>query len=260
MKKIVYVARAEFQRGTYALPFAAQIVLTLVWLFMNVLDIVTNEQMLAVCCWRQLLDRATTDTFNFAELILILGTVSFAWSFREDRASGFLRPVLQRVRVRDYCLAKFLAVALLSFLASTVAILVFVLLSQFLPLAPFVPAEYLQGSYLSFAVENGSLVYLIARCLVTGLTCSLAAVIALAASSWVDNLFVVLLAPFILYQFIDITQEMLESKVMVSSFLFGQPLNDPGAALLATSAVMLAGMLLAGIYFYLGVATGREML
>ena len=82
--------------------------------------IATNDQMLAVCCWWQLLDRATTDTFNFAELILILGTVSFAWSFREDRAGGFLRPVLQRAR--DSCLAKFLALALLSFLASTVAI------------------------------------------------------------------------------------------------------------------------------------------
>lgn len=260
MNKMLSVKKTECKRGMQSHAFIAQIFLMFFWMILNVLDTVTNANLLPILCWQQLLDRATTDTFLFAELILILGTVSFSWSFREDRSSGFLRSMLQRVRVWDYCIAKFLAVGLLSFLASTSAIVLFVLLSQFLPLASSGQAECLQGNYLSFVADSGSLIYLFARCLVTGLTCSLAAVIALAVSAWFDNLFVVLLAPFMLYQFLGFMLEMIKSKVQISSFLFGQPLTNPDTALLATSGGMLAGMLLAGIYFYLGVATGRDML
>lgn len=258
MSTILRVAKAEFRRGLRSASFISQIILLLIWMGMNLLPIMTNEQILHISCWQDLLSHATTNEYYFADLVLLLGTVSFSWSFLEDRESNFLRQVLQRIPLRDYCLAKLLTVSILSFLAAVAAIWVFVLLLQLLPLTS---ADNLMGftnEYLPFVAQGQSLLYLLARCILTGLSCSLAAVVALATSAWINNLFVAVLFPFIFYQFLGLVLALSNSQNILELYLFQRPLDDPLASLAMASAGLLIGIALAGLCFYNGVVKERD--
>lgn len=258
MNTKLHISMVEFKRGIRSSAFLSQILLMLFWMVINVLPVLTNAQSLRFSCWQSLLSQATTYEFYFADLVLIISTVSFAWSFLEDCDSHFLRTVYQRISLREYCTAKILAVSAVSFFASSVSILFFVLLSQFLPLAAYDNLSGYENEYLPFVARGQSLLYLLARFLVTGLSCSLAAVVALAISAWIDNLFVVVLFPFILYQFIELILTLMDSRNSIASFLFRRPLNDPTVSLFLTIAGMSVSIAIAGQCFYYGIAKGRE--
>ncbi len=258
MSTLHRATKAEFKRGLRSATFISQIIFVLIWMGMNVLPSLTNEKILHISCWQDLLSHATTNEYYFADLVLILGTVSFSWSFLEDRESNFLRQILQRIQLRDYCLAKILTVSALSFLAAGAAILVFALLLQFLPMAS---ADNLLGftnEYLPFVARGQSLLYLLSRCMLTGLSCSLAAVVALAISAWINNLFVAVLFPFIFYQFMGLVLSLLNRQNIFELYLFQRPLDDPLASLAMASAGLLIGIALAGLCFYNGVVKERD--
>lgn len=244
-----HIFRAEFRRGIQTPYFLTQILLMLLCMGMNILvDLMGDFSY----CWQMLLSSACTRIEYFAELFLIIGAVSFAWSYNEDRATGFLRPILQRVDVWLYCWAKFLTVAILSFLASTIALILFALLVQLLPLVPPDTTWMREAgsNYLSFVGQGQSLSFFLARCLITGLTCSLSAVVSLAVSAWVDNLFVILMAPFLMFHIWERLIELLQVwKLSCYPLLFGQILEDPGASVLRASLILLTAIVIVGESF-----------
>ena len=190
----------EIQRSMRSKAFLLQLVLLLVWMYLNSFDIFTSEIYMLGFCWQAVLNQATTSQFNFANLLMILGTIGYAWSYCTDHDGGYDGEAVRRVGPVAYGTAKLTATLLSSFCAASLAVLLYALFLQALSLPPS-NATYLWGAtaYLSLVAEGNSGLYLLFRCLVTGLSCSLAACIALTVSAFVQNLYTTLLSPLLLF-------------------------------------------------------------
>ena len=141
--------------------------------------------------------------FNFAisnqevlaDLLLPLAALPYAWSFLQDRESGFELQAVERVGARAYGLAKLLSVGAAAFLAVAAAMFLFLagLYAMGMETLPGYPLN--NNQYYAIASAGHVGLFYLVRITIAGLTGSLAAVFALTVSSFLSNSYVALLAP-----------------------------------------------------------------
>lgn len=198
-----------------------------------------------------LLDKATTSLLDMAPLLLPIATVAYSGSYLMDRESSFWEQAVQRVGVRAYGCARVLSAALSPFLAVGAAILIYTLVG----LAWGIPATGSQPmppmGYLMLAEGGHFLPYLLARIVVTGLSCALASVFALTVSAFLRNTYVTLLAPLIAYYLIMILCGMLlcPNVLNLTNLLFLQPFENALFSLVWTTVYLLTLTVLCGQLF-----------
>ena len=188
--------------------------------------------------------------FNFAisnqevlaDLLLPLAALPYAWSFLQDRESGFELQAVERVGARAYGLAKLLSVGAAAFLAVAAAMFLFLagLYAMGMETLPGYPLNNNQHYAIASAGHVG-LFYLV-RITIAGLTGSLAAVFALTVSSFLSNSYVALLAPLLGFY----TSQVLHSLLIprLSAFrldfvFFYQPIAGSASFSFLWSAVYL---------------------
>lgn len=146
----------------------------------------------------------------FYWMLPILAVLPFGMSFYWDRKNGYIKNIVTRIEKKKYLLSKFIAV----FLSAGTA-LVLPLLLNFMLTAGWLPAlqpECSTGDYPIFANSMWSelfytkpLLYVILFLVIDFILAGSLAIIALAAVYWLDNVFVVLLSPFLVYWIADTT-------------------------------------------------------
>lgn len=186
--------RVEFKRSISSVSFVLQILLLFAMMCLNNIEVFSgthrSEGLL------ETISIGLTDS-SFSYLLLLLGAISYAWSYCVDHNCGFEKEAVARIGPSRYGVGKHLAAVCSSILAAELSILLFVLFQ----LARGEGMEYiLSGNeYLGLVESHGMGTYLCCRMIVTGLSCGFAAGLALAVSAYCRNIYLSMLAPLMLY-------------------------------------------------------------
>lgn len=242
--------RVDLHRAILAKPFFLTIFLVLAWQCLNCFSAIPSTFLLAqsnivyvVSCGLGL---------GFCnELLLPIGAVSYAWSFLQDRESGFEPQAVERVGARAYGVAKVVSTGLSAFLAAAVAVVLFIAALYLGGLAEFPPYPLDNSLYYSLAAEYGVLPYYLAHIAVTGLGAAMAGVFALTVSAFVQNAYVALISPLLCYYAYQILLGFIPNSRMFSlqNILFNQPLSNARLSLLWAVVFLLTLMALCGRLF-----------
>lgn len=252
MRALTRTLWVELQRSILSVAFCLQTLLLLIWMYLNCFDILSSKWLQSFYCWQSVLNLATTNSLNFASLLMIIGTVSFAWSYCTDHSCGYLGQVTQRIRITTYGISKFAAVIVSSFLSAGIAVLIFSLLLQAWSFPKDV-AKTLTGTaaYLTLVAEGKTALYLISRCLITALSCSLAAALAVTISAYLKNLYAAILSPLLLYLSVDALLALIraDGKLFLRNILFSQCFQDDMKSVLWAACCILDVVVLCGCLF-----------
>ena len=243
--------RVDLRRAILAKSFFLAILLFLAWQFLNCTGIMPSTFFWSNSSIVYVLAYALTDGAAFAVQLLPIGAVPYAWSFLQDRESGFETQAVERVGARAYGVAKVVSTGLSAFLAAAVAIVLFIAILYLGGMAEF-PHHPLDNSlYYSLATEFGVLPYYLAHIVLAGLGAALAAVFALTVSAFVHNAYVALLSPLLVFYAYQILLGFIPNSRLFSldSILFGQPLPNAGLSLLWAVVYLLTLMALCGRLF-----------
>ena len=186
--------RIECKRSIKSVSFVSQILLLFAMMCLNNIEVFSgirsHEGLLST------VSIGLTES-DFSYLLLLLGTISYAWSYCVDHNCGFEKEAVTRVGISRYGIGKLVAAVCSSFLAAELAILLFGLFQ----LARGVGTDdILSGNeYLGLVESHGVGTYLCCRMIVTGLSCGLAAALALAVSAYCRNIYLSMFAPLLLY-------------------------------------------------------------
>lgn len=243
MKAARSVLKVELRRSVCSKTFLLQLGLTLLWMYLNCLEELSSDHGAQGMFVLKLLNTALTNIGYFSHLLLVLGTVSYSWSYCTDLSCGYGKEAVRRAGVRSYGVSKVIAAAVSSFGATVAAIPLFVvfLLLRGFPWNSPNPMLY-TGSYLSLAADGSVFGYLVCRCLVTGLSCSFAAVCSLCASAYIRNMYVSMLIPALLYFVLEILVRAGKFSLMTVMFIQAfpnEPLRSLGWAILYLTALIL---------------------
>lgn len=249
MKALRRALGVDLHRAIFSRAFLLTVLLLMGWLFFNLIfytgsmwsstDIVTQ------------LRGATSGACGLAELLLAIATVPYAWSYVQDRDSGFEAQAVQRMGFRAYGFSKILSVGLSAFLSAAAAIALFlgILYARGLDV---LPSHSLGDSKYFLIIPNGGVfLYYLVRIIVTGLGAAMAAVVALAVSAVVPNVYVALMAPLLWYY---ICQVICFTFIQNAAFdptviLFEQYFTNPWLNFLWVCVLLLTVTALFGRFF-----------
>ena len=248
MKALGRALTVDLRRALVSGRFLLTVGLLLLWQLFN-----CSGTLLSANEWTK---SSAVYAFNFAisnqevlaDLLLPLAALPYAWSFLQDRESGFENQAVERVGFWAYGFAKVLSVALSAFLAAAVSIGLFVGALFLLGLPETQPALEGGEGYLGFAASGHTVGYYLARITITGLSCSLASVFGLMMTAIIRNVFVGLLAPLVGYYLYSVLHAVVSlathslwitQAFRLSGILFYQAFEDPGFSFLWSSVVML---------------------
>ena len=248
MKALGRALRVDLRRSVLSGAFLLTVVLMLAWMCFNSAHYLFNPIRWGQISAAKMLFNATCTSLGLAPLLFAIATVPYAWSFLQDRESGFENQAMERVGFWAYGFAKILSVALSAFLAAAVAIGLFVGALSFLGLPETQNGLEGAGGYLGFAASGHLVGYYLARIVVTGLSCSLASVFGLMMTAMIRNVFVGLLAPLVgyyLYMVLHTVLSFMTHSLWFSRafglnvILFYQTFESPGFSLLWSSVLLL---------------------
>lgn len=206
-------------------------------------------------CVADYMSMATVGNGNLSFLILAIAALPYAWSYCQDKESGFLDSVLERVGIQAYSRARVVSVAASAFLAVQFALLLF---AGFL-LFQQVPATALTadgtGPYTQIAAEGNFLLYYFVRATLTGLTCGLAAEFGLAVTVIITNVHIAFIIPLLGFYAVYIIQMILWELfsfnfegMWIYSF-FGLPFQNRIISFFWSAEWILLLTVLSGWYF-----------
>lgn len=198
MKKIVRAIRVDIARALFSGRFLLSIILLLGWMLFNSSHYLFDESLRADLSAANILHYATTDSVNLALLLLPIATIPYSGSYNLDYDSNFLNQAIGRVGLRAYSFSKFFVTALSSFLSAIISMVIFLFILYLLGFK-FLACTIDTGGYTILAVKGLPILYYFVRFMITGLTCSLAAVFSLMISAYVSNSYVCLMAPLVGY-------------------------------------------------------------
>ena len=224
--------------------------LFLAWQWMNCASVMPSTFIFSQNSIVRILSYALSMGY-FNVLLLPIGAVPYAWSFLQDRESGFETQAVERVGARAYGVAKVVSTGLSAFLAAAVAIVLFIAILYLGGMAEFPHHPLDNSQYYSLATEFGVLPYYLAHIVLAGLGAALAAVFALTVSAFVHNAYVALLSPLLVFYAYQILLGFIPNSRLFSLqlILFEQPLPDAGFSLLWAVVYLLTLMALCGRLF-----------
>ena len=227
MKALRRALKVDLHRAVFSRTFLLTVLLLMGWLFFNLLFYTENV-------WTRVdivtqLNSATSGAFGLAELLLAIATVPYAWSYLQDRNSGFEAQALQRVGFRAYGFSKILSVGLSAFLAAITSIALFlgILYARGLDVLPSHPLS--ESGYFLIIPNGGVFLYYLVHAVVTGLGAAMAAVVALAVSTMVPNVYVALMSPLLWYYIYQVLCSIffLSNAFSLTVILFEQYFANP---------------------------------
>lgn len=191
----------ELRRSLLSGSSLVMLLLLVAWQFFNVLfNILSNTFELE--SWVTLLDWGNNGWF--CDMLLVIATIGYAWSYCQDSECGYRDQALGRVGIGAYCLSKILAVILSAFFTAVVAVGAFALF-WYVTDGPVTDPENVGVSgYLRLVAEGKTGLYLLFRLCHTGLICAWAAVTGLAVSAFVRNTYITILSPLLLYMILNV--------------------------------------------------------
>lgn len=184
----------EFKRSIKSVSFVLQILLLFAMMCLNNIEVFSgthkHEGLLST------ISIGLTGSY-FSYLLLLLGTISYGWSYCADHNCGFEKEAVTRVGPSRYGVGKHVATVCSSILAASFSILLFVLFQ----LARGVGMDDIMSGneYLELVKSHGIGPYLCCRVIVTGLSCGFAAALALVVSAYCRNIYLSMLAPLMFY-------------------------------------------------------------
>lgn len=186
--------RVEFKRSIKSVSFVLQILLLFAMMCLNNIEVFSGTHRAEGIL--ETISIGLTDS-SFSYLLLLLGTISYGWSYCADHNCGFEKEAVTRVGLYRYGVGKHLAAVWSSVLAAVLSVLLFVLFQ----LARGVGMDDIRSGneYLGLVESNGIGAYLCCRVIVTGLSCGFAAGLALVVSAYCRNIYLSMLAPLLLY-------------------------------------------------------------
>ena len=239
--------RVEFKRSIKSVSFILQILLLFAMMCLNNIEVFSGTQKA-----EGLLSTISIGLTNsdFSYLLLLLGTISFGWSYCADHNCGFEKEAVTRVGLSRYGVGKHIAAVCSSILAADLSILLFVLFQ----LARGVGMDdIISGNeYLGLVESHGIGAYLCCRVIVTGLSCGFAAGLALVVSAYCRNIYLSMLTPLMLYltmlsvfrlQLIPIPE------LNPDTILFGRVYGEPMKAFWWAMGYLSILILLCGVFF-----------
>ena len=98
--------------------------LFLAWQWMNCASVMPSTFIFSQNSIVRILSYALS--MGYFNVLLPIGAVPYAWSFLQDRESGFETQAVERVGARAYGVAKVVSTGLSAFLAAAVAVVLFI--------------------------------------------------------------------------------------------------------------------------------------
>lgn len=201
MRPFLRTLQVDLRRSILSMPFVISLVFLLLAQFMAVFSEFTSSAYLAYLDWPYYLNLASTYSLQ-PYAMLIAACLGYAWSYCQDKGSGFFEQAVRRVGFRAYSLSRILSVIISALLAGILSVCLFTLF-------------LLSLNHLGTAVDNNNyenrvvylhLIYLgkpflfvCFRALHNGLVCAMAASVGLAVSAYIPNTHVAVFSPLILY-------------------------------------------------------------
>lgn len=247
MQQLRYTLRVDLRRSILSPCFLLAIVLTLLWLFLNIAEYMVKPSTPDIFYPAELVNAATVyETRSFANLIMVIAATSYSWSYCQDVNSGFLEQIKSRTGIESYAVSRVVTVAGSAFLSTVAALGIFTVF-LFMWLHPEENNIITVGlSYMTVAKENPAL-YFVIRYLITGLTASLSAVFGLMVTGYITNAYMTFMLPLMTYYFLRLVDRFLRFMPRwfnIFHMMFGEPVDEdiPAFFIAATELLLLTAL------------------
>lgn len=261
--------KVDLHRSVISSSFALTVMILILWLAMNSAQYLTSETFLRFCLPESIVNYATTSASTFSSLVLVIAAIPYAWSYCQDKDSGFLIQAEQRIGLRIYGLSRVFSVAVSAFLAAVLAMGLFTVFVH----TQFRGEESRESlantlAYMTLVAEGNTGLYYLIRFTVTGLTCSMGAVLGLMITAYFPSVYLAYLMPLMAYYFWEIAGPWAEfgwyhlvrdilclsekpntGWLSAVNVLFWQPLPDDIPAFFLAAGELLALITLFGFLF-----------
>lgn len=187
------------------------------------------------------------------QMILFIGAIAYAWSYRIDVDSDFFNQIAQRVGIHNYCVSRIFVTILSGFLAGVLADVLFTLLLLALGLSGELAPEYAgQAQYVTLAVNGQTGLYLTFRYIQTGMVCGAVSVVGLACSTFFKNAYLAVFCPMMIYAVTrQVSGALKLPGIGILTAIFGHRYRDDQVrSFWHMMAVMTFVMVLFGVIFY----------
>ena len=252
MRKLSKALRVDLLRSVFSRFFLLSIGLMLAWLMLCGWTYYTSDYAIRYGSVQLLLNDTLIEGSGFLYLLPAVAASGYGWSYCTDYNSKFSLEAQSRVGMWAYSVSKVISVALAAFLASALAMGIYVLFLCTLGMKPPVREDaWGVVAYMGLVAKGQDLLYYLARFLITGLTCSFWAVTALTASAYIPNRYVILFVPVILRYGADVLASMFPLPRIISIGLItvAQPFDDDILSLLWSVEYLLLLIVLCGWLF-----------
>lgn len=251
MKPLTRALKVDLRRSVCSETFLLSIGAVLAWLLLGCLKMLLDPRLRRGYSAEMVLAITTTDNFGFMTLILAISAISFAWSYCQDKDSGFLEQTVQRVGTLPYSVSRVIATVLSAFLGTVIALGLFTgfLFTQFRGEGG---TQNIGWPYMATAAEGKRGLFLFYRFTLTGLTSAVAAVFGLMTTAYLPNVYLAFLSPLIAYEFYNIIFHILRIKIKwlsLGGMMFGCLGENDASSFFIGAAGLLALTALFGFLF-----------
>lgn len=200
-----HALRVDLHRALFSRRFLLTVGLMLSWVFVNGCSNIFIFDFLYEFGIPYTFDEAMTGHDGLGMIVLSMATIPYSTSYLLDRESGFDYHAIKRVGFTAYTSARLVSVGLSSFLAMIFASGIFLIGLCFSGAPQTIPGNglFFNGVYYDLVVQVGPWCYYLVRFIISGLTASLASVLALYSTVVIPNDYVALLSPLICYYIYD---------------------------------------------------------
>lgn len=228
--------KIDLKRSMLAPSFMLSVCIIFLWLVLNSLEDITGERNSSWFRVEYILNLATTGFDRFTNLLLVIAATAYAWSYCQDKDSGFMEQVVGRVGLRTYAVSKVAATALSAFFASVIAMGLFTGF-LYIWLGQEMPMDHLGNiAYLNTAGAGKTGLYYFYRFTVTGISCSLGAVFGLMVTAFIPNVYMAFLTPlmaFYVYEIFVSIFHIMPRWLSLDVLMFAQVWEDDVSSFLA---------------------------
>lgn len=196
----------------------------------------------------------SVNNFNsLMDIMLVISVLPFAMSFCHDWKNRYIRSIQARTTNRAYCWSKLITTFFSSFVAIYAGLLLFILVLSFgHPIDGGVDTVDKSILFSNFIAEGKPMLFLLSLCTIRACAAGMWAVVSLACTAFVPNVFIALTAPLILHKLYIVLQSILSlpQQIYIDYLTEGFiSVGDWGQSLLFACGFFVVCSVLLGILF-----------
>ena len=248
--KLLHGLKSNLSRAIFCPRFVLSVLIGVVIQLMGVWDVIQlrGNNVTYLLFWLMQLG-------TFQTLLVCVPAMVYSDSMLEDAKGASVRFSVQRIGVIPYLAVRYISTMLVGFLVMIVSCGIFLGgLALFMPIddaaGNMVLADIVNGCYAQLVREGKFLAYILVNILHQGICGMFYAGFALCCSAFIDNSFVVVAAPLLLYQWCGTLRDLLGLKYSLADIQFcTAELSTVAEALPYTFARFFLLTVLCGIVF-----------